>query len=139
MDTFFLTLMYLCYKIKIGDNMKKGFTLAELLAVVILLGLLLGIVYPKVLEIYEEKEQELDSAKLELLYTAADQYVDSQSLSISDNCCVSIDVLDKENLIPIEFDAKTLKKYIHIKVGKTNSYTIVDSCPTNVTNMCASE
>ena len=109
--------------------MKKGFTLAELLAVVILLGLLLGIVYPKVLEIYEEKEQELDSAKLELLYTAADQYVDSQSLSIS----------DKENLIPIEVDAKTLKKYIHIKVGKTNSYTIVDSCPTNVTNMCASE
>lgn len=110
--------------------MKKGFTLAELLAVVILLGILLSLIYPRVIEIFEGKNKEIEEEKLKLIYSAAEEYIENNNkyYEIGDKDCISIETLDRENLIPIELKDETLKKGVKVVIGKTNSYTIVDNC-----------
>lgn len=127
---FSLTLLIVYYKIIIGDDMKKGFTLAELLAVVILLGILLSLIYPRVIEIFEGKNKEIEEEKLKLIYSAAEEYIENNNkyYEIGDKDCISIETLDSENLIPIELKDETLKKGVKVVIGKTNSYTIVDNC-----------
>lgn len=112
--------------------MKKGFTLIELLATIIILGLVIAISYPKILEMLEKKEKELDSEKVQLLNNAADQYMgenlNTYPPTLGTTYCFSIDTLDSENLIPFELEDYK-NKNIKVKIGKNNnSYTIVDSC-----------
>ena len=40
--------------------MKKGFTLVELLAVTVLLGLIMAVAYPTLFKIFDDKEDEID-------------------------------------------------------------------------------
>lgn len=44
--------------------MKKGFTLIELLAIIVLLGLVFAISYPKIIEIIEKKDTEIDEVTI---------------------------------------------------------------------------
>lgn len=109
--------------------MKKGFTLIELLAVIILLGFLFVLTFPKVLEIIEKKEVEIDDATRKLIYNAVDEYMvknmDDYPKEIGNTYCFLIDKIDKENLIAISVD-DYLDNYVKVKIGKTNSYSIVN-------------
>ena len=109
--------------------MKKGFTLIELLAIVVLLGFIFVLTFPKVLEIAEKKEIEIDEATQKLIYNGVEQYmrsdIDSYPKKIGNTYCFKIDTIDKENLIAVSVD-DYLNKYVKVKIGKTNSYSIVD-------------
>ncbi len=109
--------------------MKKGFTLIELLAIIVLLGFIFVLTFPKVLEIAEKKEIEIDEATQKLIYNGVEQYmrsdIDSYPKKIGNTYCFKIDTIDKENLIAVSVD-DYLNKYVKVKIGKTNSYSIVD-------------
>ena len=109
--------------------MKKGFTLIELLAIIVLLGFIFILTFPKVLEIAEKKEIEIDEATQKLIYNGVEQYmrsdIDSYPKKIGNTYCFKIDTIDKENLIAVSVD-DYLDKYVKVKIGKTNSYSIVD-------------
>jgi prepilin-type N-terminal cleavage/methylation domain-containing protein len=117
--------------------MKKGFTLVELLATISLIGLLLLIVYPKVLNIAQEKEKELDDSKKTLIYNAVLDYMNNNSNDFPQNesdigkkYCFSIEMLDNENLIPVEIDDVLEQyNYVQIKIGlnRNHSYTLLNS------------
>ena len=115
--------------------MKKGFTLVELLGVIILLGMLLAFTYPKILNIAEKKEAEIDQAKIKLINNAALQYINENPVEgedIGDTRCISLEDLDNSNLIPVEIDdIKDKYESINVKIGKNNknSYTLSkDKC-----------
>ncbi len=109
--------------------MKKGFTLIELLAIVVLLGFIFVLTFPKVLEITEKKEVEIDESIKELIYNGVNQYmrndIDTYPNKIGNTYCFKIDTIDKENLIAVSVD-DYLDKYVKVKIGKTNSYSIVE-------------
>lgn len=109
--------------------MKKGFTLIELLAIIVLLGFIFVLTFPKVLEIAEKKEIEIDDATKQLIYNGVDQYmrndIDTYPNTIGNTYCFKIDTIDKENLIAISVN-EYLDKYVKVKIGKTNSYSIVE-------------
>lgn len=109
--------------------MKKGFTLIELLAIIVLLGFIFVLTFPKVLEIAEKKEIEIDDATKQLIYNGVDQYmrndIDTYPNTIGNTYCFKIDTIDKENLIAISV-RDYLDKYVKVKIGKTNSYSIVE-------------
>lgn len=108
----------------------KGFTLIELLATVVLLGLIFAITFPKILEVVERKNIEIDDATLKLIYNGADRYMDSDRdkypNTIGKAYCFLLSDLDKENLIPVSID-DYLTKYVKVKIGKNNSYSIIDA------------
>ena len=66
----------------IGDNMKRGFTLVELLGIIALLAVLFLFVYPNVLDIAEQKEKDIDQAKVKLINNAAVSYMSSHLMII---------------------------------------------------------
>lgn len=82
--------------------MKKGFTLVELLAVLVLLGLILGLVFPNVVDQFGKRQKEIDDSKLKLIYSGAKSYCKENNEGFP--CTVSLRTLDLENKIPFELD-----------------------------------
>lgn len=69
-----------------GKN--KGFTLVELLAVIVIIGATSILIVPKLIERFEVKKEDLNKQAKELLYLAASQYMD---LKQDDNIsCISL-------------------------------------------------
>lgn len=112
--------------------MKKGFTLAELLAVTVLLALIVTIAYPVLFNSFEEQEQELDEAKQELIYNAAENYVKLNAnlypYSINTEACVFLKDLIDENLVAVELDKTFENRIVKVKMLENNQYssTILD-------------
>ena len=109
----------------------KGFTLVELLAIVLLLSFLTIIVFPNLLGSFEAKEIEIDQATKDILYSSTDQYMEKygndydKQIGVTYN--ISITDIDNEGLIPIDV-SKYIDKCIEVKIGNTNSYKIIE-CP----------
>ena len=99
---------------------QKGFTLIELLSTIILAGIIAVIAYPKILDMVEKKEKEIEKSKLELIYSAADSFInnnlDDYPKLIGNRYCFLISELDENSLIPI--DKVTLKSFITILSSK---------------------
>lgn len=118
---------------RIGEHMKKGFTLIELLGVISLLGLLVLVCYPIVLEQIEKKKKEVSAAKLELIYSAVDSYMEANPelypYQIGNQYCISMDKLIEENLIVIDVDDME-KRNIHVNMGSNHNIThrLVETC-----------
>lgn len=55
--------------------MKKGFTLAEILGVIVIVGILLVLIVPAVINRITESEDEVKGATGNIIYNAADQYI----------------------------------------------------------------
>ena len=106
----------------------KGFTLMELIAIVTLLGLLLIVVFPKILNISEKKQLEIDESKKQLVYNAVldymNQNMNSYPQDLGNQYCILIDTLDRENLIPVYIsDITENYNYIRIKIGLNNNHS----------------
>ncbi len=104
----------------------NGFTLVELLAVIILLTLLITFVYPKVINIAEKKEEEIDSAKVTLIQNAVLDYmykdINKYPQNVGAKYCFKLEDLDNENLIPTDIsEIKKENKVITVTIGKNNS------------------
>ena len=109
--------------------MKKGFTLVELLAIIIILAMIFTLAYPKIVEILEKNRKKVQKYQLELIYNAADDYVSENNLTtIGGFYCIDIKELISRNLIPI--DVEDYKdKAVEITIGESkNAKKIVDLC-----------
>lgn len=114
-------------------KIKNGFTLVELLAIISLLGILLLFVYPKIINIQDKKEAEIDSAKKTLINNATIEYMNKNlnnyPQEIGNKYYISLETLDYENLIGIDID-DIMEKYNYVQVtiglNNNNSYNIIN-------------
>ena len=113
--------------------MKKGFTLIELLGTIALLGLLVIISYPVVMEQIEKKQKEVDSARLELIYSGTESYVkahpEDYPYRVGNQYCISLDLIVKDNQIAVDI-SDISQKGIQVNMGSNYNYTyrLVDEC-----------
>lgn len=113
--------------------MKKGFTLAELLAVTVLLALIVTIAYPVLFNSFEEQGQNLDEAKQKLIYNAAENYVKLNAnlypYAVNSEACVFLKDLIDENLVAVELDESFESRIVKVKMLDNNQYssTILDA------------
>ncbi len=110
--------------------MKKGFTLVELLAVIILLGILLTFTYTKVTNIAEKKENEISDAKIALINNATSEYIENNSdtYQVGSTYCIELKTLVEENLVPVDItDVQKKYNYVKVQVGTSqNMYKLVN-------------
>ena len=57
------------------DSKKLGFTLAEILGVIVIIGILLILIVPTVINRLNSTSEEVDEATDDIIYNAADQYI----------------------------------------------------------------
>lgn len=103
--------------------MKKGFTLVELLGVIVLLATIILIVTASVLNAVKKTNDTLDESSKKVLYTAAETYLnDNIVLASNGDYTVTLGVLIKNNLISSTFlDVdKELTNDSCVKVNITN-------------------
>ena len=116
---------------------KKGFTLIELLAIIFLLAAISIIIFPNIISNFEKKEDEIDKATLEILYSSTEEYMRKYSDLYSNGAgvtyCIKISTLYNEDLVPIDV-SKYLNKSIQVRMGKKTSYQLndCDSGPTKI-------
>ena len=119
--------------------MKKGFTLVELIGVIIILALIMLLAVPPILNSIRSTRNELSDASKKIIYTAANLYV-SENLNDfpkydGNTFCVSIDTLSKKEYLPtIVYDSATgdeipKDSLVEIKVENNNyTYNMNNGC-----------
>ena len=116
--------------------MKKGFTLVELLAVIALLGSIIALVFPTVLERIQSEEKELLERKQKLINAATYDYLyenkGTYPIRPGKVYCVNMGYMAYMDRLPIDDyqdllkDEDVHKNYIMVKIGdNTNLYSIV--------------
>ena len=114
--------------------MKKGFTLVELLAVIVLLAVLTTVTYPLFLNQFEDKQEEIDDYKLDLVYSAAKNYVkqniNDYPYQTGNIACLYVSDLVDQNLVQIELPDTVKNKMTKLVMTGNSSYniTLVDEC-----------
>ena len=85
--------------------MKKGFTLVELLAVIIILGILSVLIVPKVVDTLNDSEEKTNLASAEGLLKAAEyKYQDNEIKGISES--IKVDYTNNINTDKLDFNGK---------------------------------
>lgn len=109
-----------------GDNMKRGFTLAELLGVTVLLALVCALAYPALFGIFEDEQGKIDSSKKELITAASINYAKSNlndyPYKEGQNACVFLKTLVDQNLIGYEVEEDLYDRIIQINMGVNSQY-----------------
>lgn len=118
---------------------KNGFTLAELLGVIVILGLLLLLVFPSIIKEVKEGETSIDNAVEQIIFNGASNYIENNknTYPTSQNAtyCITLNTLVNAGEISekllIDKKGKTLdlnkKVEIQIKNGK-KSYQMNEQC-----------
>ena len=81
---------------------KKGFTLVELLVVIVLLVVIMSIAIPSITSSLERSKQKQYDSKMQLILSAVDIYADRHKNSIGNNSIITIVNLIDEGLITKE-------------------------------------
>lgn len=122
---------------KIGDFMqnKRGFTLIEVMGVILVLALVLLVTAPTLLKSIKKGEEKQYDAFLEDLYLATESYIQSNKdqykelLTIGGTIGINIETLQNENLIkhtlknPNTGEDVTKQSYVEITVKSDGTYT----------------
>lgn len=118
---------------------EKGFTLAELLGVIVILGLLMLLVFPAVINQLKEGKSAISSAVQNLIFNSTGNYIDGHQnlFSTSSNVtyCITLeelvnaDEIQRSLLIDENGKELDLKKKVEVKIvaGK-KSYQMNDNC-----------
>ena len=77
----------------------KGFTLVELLAVVVILVVLMAIAIPNISSSIERSNKKKDDAMQKVIESAGELYVSKHKGNISGSCKITIDMLIGENYL----------------------------------------
>ncbi len=120
---------------------KKGFTLAELLGVVVIISILAILAFPPIINQIKKSRNKISDATMKILTSATEMYMDYHQnqfpINPSTTYCITLQQLVDDNQLedPIT-DASTGTSYALTKFVKvvivTNSditYTLVDTCP----------
>lgn len=97
-----LTTIIYYFIIKIGDDMKKGFTLMELLAVFIVIGIIMTITTPIITNVIRDSKEKTYKEQVSLIEEAARNYMASHSTELpkaSGKASVSVSTLQSEGLL----------------------------------------
>lgn len=113
--------------------MKKGFTLIEVLGVIILLGLLALIVFPSVVNQMKKIDSNINESTKKIIYMAADEFIADNKEKYQDNIdCNSFIVIEIKDLINDGYLANNIdiKNYKYVKInienGNSNSYKMLE-------------
>lgn len=118
---------------------KNGFTLAELLGVVVILGLLLLLVFPSVVKELKEGEATIDSAVEQIIKNGASNYVENNKNTYPENknatYCITLNTLvnageiSKNLLIDKKGNALDLGKKVEVQIQSgQKTYKMNDQC-----------
>ena len=86
----------------LGDDMKKGFTLIEVIAVILLIGLLVVFAIPAVVNQVGKKSEEVDQVTEEIIYSATELYMNHKNIIISESetyCEITLQELINEGYL----------------------------------------
>lgn len=115
---------------------QRGFTLIELIAVLVILTIIMSIAIPSISASIERSKEKQRNAKIKIMESAAEIYiVDRKSLITSSSCYVKIDELISSTLINVDdkIDPTTNSDFggciLYNKLEGTYSYQ--DTCGTN--------
>ena len=127
--------------------MKKGFTLIEMIACMVLVGLISIVAIPKIQNQIANKKKDINNASLEIIYQAADLYMDNNEVKKcskqNDNYCVTLDelvsngYLDKNIINYTNGNKIPLNNYVKTTFNNFNEYSdheITETCTTTVDN-----
>lgn len=121
----------------LGDDMKKGFTLIEMIAVILLVGLLTIFVIPAVVNQVGKKSEEVDNITKEIIYSAAELYVQQKDIVITDKYCeitlqklISEGYLDKSSATYASGNQIPTNRIIMVTKDayNQNEYELVKNC-----------
>ncbi len=75
---------------------KNGFTLAELLGVIVILAAIALVAFPPIINQLRKSRSELDSALNNIIQTATDLYLEERNLPKTGEYCINVNVLIKD-------------------------------------------
>lgn len=115
--------------------MKKGFTLIEVLGVIVILSIILVIAMPNIINTIKNTNKKLDIYSANMIYKAADNYILHSNLfeeKKGNTYCIKIDKLVYEGLLesPVRYDEKDdIKDTMSVKATYSNkwNYSIVNN------------
>ena len=113
--------------------MKRGFTLIEILAVIVLLTLLMGLAVPAIINSVNNKRDQISDISKEMIYDAAELYLSESGV---DNLCITLEELveDGKLVSPVKDlqNDKEIPLNYYVEVTKDengqNSYEIKSTC-----------
>ena len=118
--------------------MKIGFSLVELIATIIILGLIVIIAFPNILNIVRTNKNELSNQTKELIYNATKLYIndniDDFPTVAGNDYCVKIKTLVDNDLltssISEQLENYTTESYVKVIVDTSYKYTyeITEQC-----------
>ena len=108
---------------------KKGFTLVEILGVVVILGLLFLVIAPPVINRVKTHETEVTDLQKQMVKEAADLYLDSHP----NTTCISVQTLIDSGFLNENVDNATNYKITDKKVSvsitnNVRTFNIVNNC-----------
>ena len=116
----------------------KGFTLVELLAVVVILVILMAIAIPNISSSIERSNEKKDKAMIKVIESAGELYVSKHKGSISGDCKISLGSLKNENYLGDE-DITDYSNGCLIYTYSNNALKYKDDCsalPSSYNNYC---
>lgn len=129
---------------------RKGFTLIELIGVIVILSLIIIIGYPLMMSGIESSEENLSEANQQFIFSVTEDYLDkyvddvdsegnNYPRTISNVYCVSTTKLNEQGFLSDSFISKQLegKEYIvevTVISNKNNEYSLKDGKCTEVRN-----
>lgn len=115
--------------------MKRGFTLVEIVGVIIILGIVVILAFPPLLKLVKSTESELDDATKNLVYTAAGQYINKYDYEKTNAnvYCITFEDLVKENFLTK--NNLDLNEYVKVEVSDNKfNYSITSECTESTIN-----
>lgn len=106
----------------------KAFTLVELLAVIVLLGILALLTFPKILEMVNREQDKISEAKLNLMYTATKSYLFDYSNQFPERegntYCITPKELEEGNYLSFELDEIDTDYVIKVSYFSDSEYQL---------------
>ena len=116
---------------------KNGFTLVEMLGVIIILAFLMSIVLPNLINFIKEKNEDADEMNRKLIYNAVELYIDDNKSDFpkveGNSYCITLETLTTADYLksPIKFSDSdvdvTKLKTVQVTYQDKYTYSIVDN------------
>ena len=109
---------------------RKGFTLVELLASLVILGLLMGIAIPNVVGTIRKQRKNTYIEDAKRLVTRARTMISANNLDKSSGTCYSLRFLDNGDFSDAPNGGKYLRYYSFVRVNGSDYYVTLVECTT---------